>query len=243
MKRTMSMAIIIGLFATAASAASVTSENTVGYNTASNGAGAWTIKGVPFSVVGDENVPLTIEEALDGSFSVGDKVYAFNGTGYDIFVYSDDLFDPSVPGFVGPGWGDASGGVTDLSLTTGQAIWVNTQAATTYNTAGQVRESQFTLTTTAGTFALISNPYPADTDLNDAAMTGLTAGDKVYVYNGSGYDIFVYSTNLFDPSVPGFVGPGWGDASGGVTDTTLSLGEGFWIETASSAQIDFPTVL
>lgn len=254
MKRTMSMALIIGLFATAASAASVTSENTVGYITPSNVAGGFIMKTAPFSVVGDETIPLTLDEALVGDFAAGDKAYVWDpsiGTSgdYKIFQYSDDLFDPGVPGFVGPGWGNLSGFVVDLSLPTGQGFWVTSAASMSYTTAGQVRESQVSLSTPAGTFSMLGNPYPADVSLNDITMTGIAAGDQIYVWDptlgtSGDYKIFQYSDDLFDPGVPGFVGPGWGNLSGFVVnDAVIPVGSGFWISTASAAQLDFPTVL
>ena len=239
MKRTMSAALLLGLIASMASAATVESVNT----TSTNEVNGWLMKGVAFSVVGDENSVMSLDEALDGIFSVGDKVYIFNGTDYNIYLYSANLFDPGLPGFIGPGWGNASGFAVDVSVAAGQAYWINTSASATYTTAGQVRESQFTINTVAGAFSMIANPYPAPTDLNDIAMTGVTVGDKVYLFNGTDYDIFVYSANLFDPTVPGFVGAGWGNASGFVADTSVPIAEGFWLETAAAVQVDFPTVL
>jgi hypothetical protein len=142
------------------------------------------------------------------------------------------------------GWGD--GGIqAGHELTAGKAFWIKTAAAVTVTQAGQVQSADNNqLTTPAGAYTMISAPYPVAYDLSTLTLNGVQAGDEVQLLlpNGTYKVLNYYVGNLISTDYSQFDLTGWGD--GGIeTDYTISVSEGFWVNTASAATVTFASPL
>lgn len=187
MKRTLSMALILGLFATASMAA-VESVNTVGYKTVTmGGAGKLTLVGSVLDEVGGGDVKLSTyidpDQLAPGTLP----------TNCDI-VY---VWDPSVQSYASYGvrstdglYHNASslgawlGAAVDPTLVPGSGLFLRsyaTEADKPVSIAGQVPVAATidvdVLGETTGELTMVSYPYPAPIDLQDLSLKSqLTAG-------------------------------------------------------------------
>ncbi len=214
MKKLVMTAAVLG-FAASVVSAQVYSENIVGY--AKN-----TLPSAGFSLVapaqfGGAAGEVTLDNAFSG-VAGGDKVYVYNGTTYDIYSY-----------FEGYGWFDSLfNPAGSVALSAGDAVWYQGAASAVVMMAGEVPSSTSIQVAVSTGFNLVSNPYPVAMALDDIDVSGFAGNEKVYVYNGTTYDIYTY-----------FAGYGWFDSlfnpAGGVE---VPVGQGFWLE-ASAGQIVF----
>ena len=80
-------------------------------------------------------------------------------------------------------------------------------------------------------------------NIQDIKATGLDSYiDSISVWNGLGYDPFVYygsdaEGGVYESDGETLVGPGWGDENQIASDITLVAGSGFWLNPSSEAVI------
>ena len=243
MKRTLSMALVLGLITASAFAAEVTSVNTVGYQNLDTVTATYKMAGVGFTTVTDPSTPLNINDALVGNYQAGDKVLFFNGTSYETILYSSDLLDDFFVPTGQPGWASGTGQASTRVINPGESFWIQSAANAAATRSGEVRATAPTLSTVAGQYKILTSPYPADVALNDIGMSGMAAGDKVLFFNGASYQTILYSADLLDEFFVPTGQPGWASGTGQASDKVVTSGEAFWILSAGAGTVDFPTVL
>lgn len=226
------------LIAAAALAAAVTSsnaqttvysQNIVGYvnQTFVNPGGSYFIVA---PLAGGTN---TIESLMSSSLQSGDDVLIWNGNGYDIaYFVGAGNGNP-----VGQDWDDANfNPIASPTLKSAQGFFYQTASGaveTNTWTGTCVLSNSIAFNTPGGSYAVGSTP-PVAGALDDPNTINLPlqSGDDVLVYNGNGYDIFYY----VGPGNGNPVGQNWDDANfNPVVSPTVSVGQGFFYQTASGA--------
>ncbi len=260
----------------AAHAQTVGSANVMGYTKLTTPtAGSFDLLALTQFSDGTTNNTLSIQDVISnlsdlnsdglGSGATGaDKLYVYNGSGYDQYA----LFQP-VAG--APYWASISEGgwtsgleflgvnASSATIDRGTACWLETGiggSATNALSSGNVYLDA-TLDITVGSgFSLLAYPYSSSVNLTNMTITGAVGdglgsgaanADKLYAYNGSGYDQYA----LFQPAAGD---PYWASISeGGWTsgleflgvnpaNVTVELGAGFWFETATGKTIGFEKI-
>jgi hypothetical protein len=160
-----------------------------------------------------------------------DKVYIWNGSGYNIYWLAGD------PAF----WKDATG-PTNPPLETGSAFWVKSHPQQTepleITITGQAIEASSVTTPIAPGLQMISYAFSSDVGVNDttfiedgaAKEEGLLAQpDKLYLWDNvnGGYTILKVPGGADYWEVIG--GPG------GAADEVISLGDGFWYSSQTNS--------
>jgi hypothetical protein len=157
-----------------------------------------------------------------------DRIYRWNGLTYDIFNQRvNGLFYKS-------------GAVTNPPINAGDAFWIQSPGSATSNRdiviAGQVVEVATNIQKVAVNFNMLGYPFSSDVGINQMGFRAAVGSkwhnavpanaDRLYVYNGSGYDIYGLKSN------------GWatttGYAAAPPTTNTLRLGQGFWYQAKSN---------
>jgi hypothetical protein len=214
MKRSLAVALTVGLIASLASAVEVESQNTVGYNTISIGAGdAYTLVGVNWADIGQN--PTDIQD-LFGNSAIPDLTEAliWNGSGYDTWTYfSGDWYDP---GF----------SVSPLDILPGDSFWIHNTAATALDltVAGEVYEAATAGQTFSGEYTLFASAFSANDSLNGGSFdwSSLVDLDEALIWTGSGYDTWTYfSGDWYDPGFSIAPGP-------------IPMGTGLWFHKTSA---------
>lgn len=155
-----------------------------------------------------------------GSSTTADLVFLYNGSGYDVYYYQ-------TVGLGGTGWrkGGSAGDASNTVIYGDEGLIVKRNQASNLNIVlmGAVKTGQTSVPITSGV-NFVGNVYAASLTLGDSglytgnASTGIAGGssttaDLVYIWNGTGYNIYYYQT-------VGLGGTGWrqagvaGDASG-----------------------------
>ncbi len=213
------LVMTVAVLACAASvfAQTVTSANIVGYSKADISAGGLQMLSAQFS---GSAGGVTLDNAFSGLDS-GAIVYAWSGTGYDVYTYYGATY----------GWYDAlfapAGSVT---INSGSAVWVkDAGAGVTTIMSGEVPSTNSVDVSVSVGLNMIANPYPVALTLDDIPA-GLTSGDIVYAWNGAGYDVYTYYGAAY----------GWYDAlfapAGSVE---IGVGKGVWLSAQSAATLTF----
>jgi hypothetical protein len=202
------------------SAQTVTSANIVGYNKDVSAAGSFHISALQFTV--DNPTP----EAVYGtSLPVGSKIYAWNGAGYLISTFAENVDWSTWPPTTNYTWiGDS------ITFENSDGYWVENAGASEATTiiAGDVPMSAIVTNGLVVGFQLISYPFPVARNVADLELNP-TVDDKVYAWNGSGYDIATYAEDIDWSTWPPTTNTVWlGDT------VNLAVGEGFWYETSTA---------
>lgn len=158
---------------------------------------------IGISVEADSTPITTVLSGLDSAAEV--KIY--NGSGYTT--------------------GTASG----FSVTSGDAVWFDaTEAETFYELGKTVTDPEAGVVEAVGALTPVANPYSASWSLDD--LTFSTAGakrrgdsNKVYLWNGTGYDLFWYKN-----------GTGWVSDSDVVSvPASIGAAQGVFVELGNGA--------
>lgn len=250
MKRTMSMALLAGLIATAATAAEVSSENVVGYNqvTLTNGLN---LVGVSWQGVGSDKV-ISLSELIDTSNLTS---YSADGTtpgdSIDLWdlensVWGAKLYYIDQPG-VGPQYADtwmtADFTPTNAVVQTGVGFWVRLKSTSAQVTlAGEVPSTDTTVSFLEG-LNLTANPFPYTrtwADITGANLTsysadGTTPGDSIDTWDAAAADWGQKLYYIDQPTVGAQYADTWMTAD--FTPVTLSFeaNEGFWFRAVGSS--------
>lgn len=257
MKRTMSMALIVGLFATAASAASVTSENIVGYKTVALTNGL-NLVGVSWQSIGGDK-SITLSELIDTSSLTS---YSADGaTPGD----SIDLWDPITSEWgakvyyidqptVGPEYADtwmtASFVPTNPVVSTGVGFWVRLQSASAAVTlVGEVPATDTTVSFLEG-LNLAANPFPytrtwaemTGTGLTSYSADGSTPGDSIDTWDAASGDWGQKLYYIDQPTVGAQFADTWMTAAFVPVTLSFEANEGFWYRAKGSSSITFQSL-
>ena len=225
--------------------------------------GKFAIKSLGFENVSDASTD--VNDILKGFTGVNyDDDFNFQKTapqiqvlnaagGYDIYYYLNDGYVDDET-FV-EGWCDSMGTLVELDITPGTAFWVKVPGDDTATTAaGAVsNESSVDVAVAANKFTLLGNAFPIAVTLNGTAFTsddivGVDYDDnfnfqktapQIQVLNAAGvYDIYYYLNDGYVDDET-FV-KGWCDSMGTlVADTTIDVGEGFWIKSPAAMTATF----
>jgi hypothetical protein len=179
--------------------AQTTSANIVGYSKLSVTGGSLTLAALAFDGLG------TVEEII------GDQL----GTGSKVFAWSDSAY-VTVSKTRG-GWSPANTNV----LQNGVGFWIlpGGSASSEIVISGEVLTSATadSVSLAGGGVELVGNPYPVSSAFQDMDLsTQLATGDKVFVWNGNGYDTISRTRGGWDGN------------------PTIGIGEGFWVSPAAT---------
>jgi hypothetical protein len=198
-------------------------------------------------VNGNNNVQTVLASGLvsDPNFVNNSVLYYWNGVSYDVYYYFTDTdaqnqFDPTF----GDGWYSGAGEFASVTLGQGAGgghfIKNASGSPMTITLVGQVLQGTNNYSVKPG-FNTYVIPEPVGTNIDSNLVNfpgtsdpNFTDNDVYYHYNGSGYDVLYYFTDLdaqnqFDPTF----GDGWYTGSGdyGTADPSVwpKVGEGFFV--------------
>jgi len=202
--------IVIGLccLASIASAQEVVTLGTFGFvkNAHTN---TYHISGMQF-----DNSPSNTPEIVYGdSLPLGSKIYAWNGSGYDISEYNEFWEPPNIV----TKWS------SDPELGNGEGYWVEVPVSTNTVLSGDVPMDDAITNSIVAGFQICSYPYPVDRVVTNLGFTP-ALGDKIYVWNGSTYTFSEYNEFWEPPNVV----TKWNNV------LTITAGVGFWYESSAN---------
>jgi len=193
-KTLLCLAALTAGLATSMAQSNVYSLNIVGYVTTTNNSG--------FSIIANPlNGTNNNVSSIFADAPVGTKVFRFNGGGgYDIATYDPD-----------DGW------LNTFNVDPGLGVWIQLPSQYIKTYVGEVQLGS-TNNVPSG-FSIKSSVIPQAGKLQTELLWPAHPGDKVFKFNGSGYDIYT-----FDPD-DGWIGPlGVGD------EPKANVAQGFWIQ-------------
>jgi len=208
MKKTLLIAAAALAASVISSQAQVYSQNIVGYvNQAIVPNGAYTLMVAPLQTTNNANNAEQLLPALQPN----DNILLFNGAGFDIYVFA-------TPGL----WFGPAGPGPAPTINAGTAFFYeNNGALTITNTAvGSVTLSNNVALGGGGAYTLVGSTAPIGANLEDTNLSlPLQPNDNVLLFNGSGYDVYVFAA-------PGL----WFGPAGPGSAPTISVGQGFFYE-------------
>jgi len=238
MKKLMIATLALCAAASIVSAQSVTSQNVVGYSTASVLANDYTMLGINFQAIG--GAPVAIQDYFKGGFIGGPGINDADNlivwtldAGYKTYYYG--VFgDPSNPQWDNL-WYDSTDNETFDTIPPGGACWLLRHgAATNITLAGEVKATPTTLSILANDYTMFSNPYPSDLAINGginvASPTGgpgINDADNLIVWTvAAGYKTYYYGV-FGDPSNPQWDNL-WYDSTDNETSDVIPVNAGSW---------------
>jgi hypothetical protein len=220
MKKLVMTAAVLACAATVASAATVTSANIVGYAKNTQPTGGFSLV-APAQFAGTAG-EVALADAFGGIVG-GEQVYVYNGTAYNIYTYYPTY----------GGWFTATFASADeVVLEEGAGVWLKGAGGSEAIMAGEVPSATSVTNSLVAGFNLIANPYPVEITLGELDTTNLSAtgGEKVYVFNGTAYNIYTYYPTY----------GGWFTSTFGSADTVaIGVGEGFWLSMLADGDLVF----
>ncbi|MFC1468057.1 hypothetical protein ACFLQY_05170 [Verrucomicrobiota bacterium] len=203
----------------------VSSANIVGFSRVSIPRGSRTIVGVPFN----NGLSQSPSELFGGQLPPGSKLYVKpKGEPYAIEEYSVSAGAP--PMFI-----ETTNWLPNAaSIGAGVGVWVEvpadaSQEAYDVTFSGDVA-GQADLVAVSEGINLLSYPYPVRVAWTNTALAqGATVGDKLYAWNGTGYEVNEYTVNAGPP--PTFTAiTNWSNP-----DLILDISKGFWYTTENQS--------
>jgi uncharacterized protein (TIGR02597 family) len=173
-----------------------------------------------------------------------DNVLLWNGTGYDTIFYST-FFGLNT-------WKFAGGGpeANDVVIWPGEGFFIRRRAESdlTISVGGAVPVGERLTPVQGGDYTFVGMEFPAGVTLDSSELLvadggpltggdGSDVADLVYAWNGTGYDIYYFST---------FFGQNeWKKAGGGLSGSvTLEAGKGYFIlELDETDVLDWPRTI
>ncbi len=214
-----------------ARAADVVSSNIVGYQRLAIPANGYAMIANPFVEVGTE-APIGLDEmfaddqtaATAGTSSdAADTIMVWNGSAFEMLAF----FRQTKKGLF---WADATGDATDDPFPANAGVFYQSAgAANTFLTiSGQVKSNSQTLPIAKKCYTLLENPFPTALPIQSFNVAGATAeassdaADKIYIWNGAGYDMYFFRKTK--------KGNYWADAGGDESSYAIPSGMGFFYE-------------
>ena len=218
--------LMVGAIASAADTA--TSVNVVGFEKFTVSTGQLALVRCDFLSVGS---PLTVSNVFGTTLPIGTQLYFWNGLAYTIDTYSRYLVSP--PSNYATNWAPG----TNL-LVTGKAFWIRLPAVApqpSYDitVAGEVPGNTRQPSNTVGVLPglnMVGYSYPTQIAWTNTTMASQAViGDRLYLWNGSAYNIYNYARILVSP--PSNYKTNWG----GAKSVVLQPGQGFWYSRDAAA--------
>jgi len=218
----------------------VYSQNIVGYaSVPTPGAGVNYLITVPF-VVGVSN---GANEVFGSTLPTGSSLLLWNGAGYTTYIYDTTGPNPSFPSIVWYRVDDFTPAVIP-TLPVGTGFFLNPAAGGLTNTfagtvAINVGTSNIMNLSSAGVNYLVASVVPyagVVTNGNNSTggpnLNGLPSGTTVLVWNGAGYNTFIYDTSVPNPAFPTAVWYQVNDFTP-TNPPSISVGQGFFVNPAT----------
>jgi len=203
------------------------------------------------NIVGYVNIPLTsgqiqvVSPALDAdgtgtnntistvfaNGAPGDTVYVFNGAGYDTLNYLGVSRSIHTAG-----WYNGNTGLlnNNYSINPGVAVFYSPGQNETNTQVGTVLQGtnlpNAYVSQTAGGISLVSSIVPIGGGVGSALGYTGVPGDVIYIFNGAGYDTYNYLGVSRSIHTAGW----YSGATGLLTEPSISVGSGFWLQTANA---------
>ena len=260
--------LMLGLaVAAVGSAFAVESSNIVGYNTISCAANKYYMLAVDFQSTGASTKTMLLKDFLKGDYV---------GATTDTDCPEIQIWDPAAMGGLGgythyyfwsaskpkgysnfwaesaakSGWEAAQA----ITINCGQSVWFRSPTDCTITVAGQVVAVDTTITTVAGKYNMIANPFPVALKLNDDSVNWVEAGLVGATVNTSCPEIQVWDpaaasglggyTHYFfwSESKPKGYTNFWGataSKSNYDADLAIPVGSGFWLKYSGESNLTF----
>jgi hypothetical protein len=229
MRKTLLIAAAAFATSVISSQAQVYSQNIVGYVNINltNGVLANIAPALDLDGTGTNNTIATVFPTP----SIGDTVYAFNGTGYNTLNYK--VNGTGHPVVYTTNWFIGAAVEANYPLNPGDSVFylpAANQTVTQVGTAltGTNVNANFPA---AGNLGLLSSVIPISGGLTSVLGYTPAIGDTVYIYNGAGYTTYNYKVN--GTGHPVVYNTNWfiGAAQ---SEPVVSVGQGFWILPATA---------
>jgi hypothetical protein len=219
-------AVALAAAVTSTQAQTVYSQNIVGYvnQTFATAGGSY------FITAPVQGTNTQIETLMASSLQSFDNVLIWNGNGYNSFLY----LGPNNGNPTGEDWDDANGNaVASPTVAAGQGFFYQTLSGnveTNTWTGTCVLSNEITLPTAGGSYAVASTPPIASALEGTNINLPLQPFDNVLIWNGNGYNSFLY----LGPNNGNPTGEDWDDANGNaVASPTVNVGQAFFYQTLS----------
>ena len=261
--------VMFGLAAAAAIAAfGIESANVVGYTSKAVEAGKYYLIGVQFNDAADAtkgsidmNSLIKLSETItpgtyDSSFAGAPEILVLNaaGTGYDVYYYISDATDDSDDPLGYDCWADTDGyELKDADkLVMGKGFWFKSMIAGSITVSGEVSaEANTVVNFPAGSYVILSNPFPKAFSLANIITTGITPGtydasfagaSEILTLNATatGYDMYYYISDATDDKDDPVGYNCWADTDGYILEgNQVDAGASFWIKGNAAGSIGF----
>lgn len=200
-------------------ATNVLSQNSVGYVKVNIATGELALVSQDFEDI-DGN-PATPEAVIGSQLPIGARLFLWNGSGYDIEEYQ--AATKTTP----EGWAPNT-----ASLVPGVGFFATVPeaaASPSYDLflLGEVPDAATTDLSLVESLTLTAFPYPSEVAwTSTAAAAGAVVGDRLFTWNGAGYDIAEYQAAT--KTTP----EGWSNPS-----DTIAPGQGFFYDNSTTSTV------
>ena len=244
----------------------VESANTVGYTTQAIAADTYYMIGTQFETVGGSAETISFDDLIsmtgvsacsyDDQEDSAAEIDVLSGGGYVSFYYINDAYDADDNDVGHDCWAKDGYECTAANAQTlGNGFWLKVPAAAISGSAslmtkGQVDGSQSRTVSFPGNkeYAMISNPFPVATALQNIVTTGVTAcgyddqedaAAEIDVLVGGGYVSYYFISDAYDADDKDVGKDCWAKDGYECTGTQISAGEGFWIKSPTAGTLTF----
>lgn len=213
-----------------------------------------------FANLDDLNAGGSVLGDIPGALAVVDKVYVWNGGGYNTYGLYDAGASKYWMSSASSGWSKSAAAAPAVAtLNRGDSVWFQTAtggAASDVMTVGEVPDDGTYQVNAFAGFTLVAYPYASSINLQDLVISNATSGgsvlgdipaalaavDKIYVWTGGGYNTY----GLYDSGSGEFwmssASSGWSkSAAAAPADADIELGKGVWFESVDGAKSIFFT--
>jgi hypothetical protein len=199
------------------------------------------------NIVGYVNIPLTngvlvnISPALDADGTgtnntiasvftaptIGDKVYAFNGVGYDTIAYKAIITRTSST----TNWAIGTTPSPTYPLNPGESVFYFPAASQTITEVGVALTGTLTnpYVPAAGKLGLVASVSPISGGITSVLGYEPNIGDHVYIYNNGAYTTYQYKAIITRTSAT----TNWAIGTT-VVEPVINVGQGFWLNPAAA---------
>jgi hypothetical protein len=219
----------------------VYSQNVVGYVNIPETAGGFSLEAPPLDLDGTgTNNTLS---SLYPHPAVNDSVYVYSPVSATYVTYTYQKKTTGIPPnqTTVTNWYDPSGVVANDSLgviNPGQSLFYNAAVDETNTYVGQVMSGSLTnkYVPVANGFNLVSSLIPMSGGITTTLNYVPSVNDSVYVYSGGQYITYTYQKKTTGIPPNQTTVTNWYNPSGGIEEPVIKVGQGFWLNPASSAE-------
>jgi hypothetical protein len=168
--------------------------------------------------------------------AIGDTVYVFNGTGYDIVSYSVVRSGHSPNYTYTTNWFFNGNLASNYPVNPGEGLFylsTNDETITIVGTVMQKTNLVNAYFPTAGNVALLSSIAPISGGLTSVLGYNPTTNDTVYIYDNNQYDIYNYTVVRAGHSPNYTYTTNWFE-NGNQVEPVINVGQSFWLLSAST---------